>query len=307
VESANSAPARLPGAARPLIAEGIAAKPDRRRTGSLAWALEHARIVFGLAIIALVTASAILAPWLSPQSPETQLLQLRLAPPGPVYLLGGDSLGRDVLSRVIWAGRVSLSVGLISMLIAIVAGVAIGSLAGYFGGLADNVLMRFTDVVLVFPTFFLLILMVATFGRSLELLILMIGVTSWPTNARVVRALTLRLRRQDFVTAAEVAGAGHARIVLHHLIPHLIPVIIASATIRVASNILVEAGLSYLGLGVGEPTPSWGNMVSAGASYVRQAPWLVAVPGSAIFVVVLAFNLLGEGLRDLLNPREQPR
>lgn len=306
VEAANPAreasgrPAGWPGAGEPALARA-------RGGGSrLVWARRHAGLLVGLVLIALVTLAAVFAPVLAPYPPEAQQLQQRLAQPGTGgYLLGGDSLGRDTLSRLIWAGRVSLSVGFISMLLAIVVGVTVGAAAGYFGGWTDRLLMRFTDLVLVFPTFFLLVLMVATFGRSLELLIVIIGLTSWPTNSRVVRALTLKLRHQDFVTAARVAGARDVRIVLRHLIPHLLPVIIASATIRVASNILVEAGLSYLGLGVGEPTPSWGNMVSDGARFVRQAWWLVAFPGGAIFAVVLAFNLLGEGLRDLFDPRQR--
>jgi len=267
----------------------------------------NGRIAFGGSIIGIVALMAIFAPVLAPQRPEAQYVQLRLAPPGSAFILGGDGLGRDVLSRLIYAGRVSLSIGLLSMLITLIVGVAVGAIAGYVGGWADRLLMRLTDLVLVFPTFFLLILAVATFGRSLTLLILMIGFTSWPANARVVRALMLKLRRQDFVAAARVIGADDLRIVVRHLIPQLIPVIIASATIRVASNILIESGLSYLGLGVAEPTPSWGNMVADGARFARQAWWLVVFPGVAIFLVVLAFNLLGEGVRDALDPTRRRR
>jgi peptide/nickel transport system permease protein len=163
--------------------------------------------------------------------------------------------------------------------------------------------MRFTDIVLVIPTFFLLILTVATFGRSIGLLILIVGLTSWPINAKVVRAEIARLRTHDYVTASRVVGGSDAWIVVRHLLPQLIPIVIASATIRVANNILIESGLSYLGLGVQPPTPTWGNMVTEGADFMRQAWWLVGIPGAAIFVVVLAFNLFGEGLRDFLDPR----
>ncbi len=279
----------------------------RRRFVPARWIVANGRIAFGGAIIGVAGLVAIFAPVLAPQRPEAQYVQLRLAPPGSAFILGGDGLGRDVLSRLIYAGRVSLSIGLLSMLITLIVGVAIGSFAGYLGGWADRLLMRLTDLVLVFPTFFLLILAVATFGRSLTLLILMIGFTSWPANARVVRALMLKLRRQDFVAAARVIGASDLRIVVRHLIPQLIPVIIASATIRVASNILIESGLSYLGLGVAEPTPSWGNMVADGARFARQAWWLVVFPGVAIFLVVLAFNLFGEGVRDALDPTRRRR
>ncbi|MEA2515241.1 MAG: peptide/nickel transport system permease protein, partial [Thermomicrobiales bacterium] len=265
------------------------------------------RLVVGLAVILLATAAAILAPVLAPHDPDAQLFQMRLATPNATYLLGGDELGRDVLSRLIYAGRVSLAVAFPSMIVAVVVGVVVGSLAGYYRGWVDRLLMRLTDVVLVFPTFFLLILVVATFGRSLTLLVLMIGLTAWPTNARVVRALMLNLRERDYVVAARVVGANDAWIVLRHLIPQLTPVVIASATIRVANNILVESGLSFLGLGVAPPTPTWGNMVSDGANFMRQAWWLVAAPGGVIFVVVMAFNLAGEGLRDLLDPRQRRR
>lgn len=301
MRQAQSTPSGAPG--QTTIAAGeLAARPKRRAAGPLGPLTEYPRVTIGLAVLGLVTALALLAPSLALPRPEVQVNRLRLAPPGSEYLLGGDGLGRDVLSRLIYAGRVSLAVGLLSMLIAIVVGVGVGSIAGYFGGWADRVLMRLTDLVLVFPTFFLLILVVATFGRGLGLLVLTIGLTSWPANARVVRAQVLKLRAEDFVTAARVVGASTPRIILRHLVPQLVPIIISSATIRVASNILVESGLSYLGLGVAEPTPSWGNMVSDGARFMRQAPWLVGIPGLTILVVVLTFNALGEGLRDALDP-----
>jgi peptide/nickel transport system permease protein len=203
----------------------------------------------------------------------------------------------------LYAGRVSLSVGLLSMVLTLVVGVLIGAVAGYYGGWIDRILMRLTEVVLVIPTFFLLILTVATFGRSIPLLIVIIGLTSWPINARVVRGEVLRLRGEEFVTASRVVGGTDTWILARHLVPQLIPIVIASATIRVANNILIESGLSFLGLGVQPPTPTWGNMVTDGAAFMRQAWWLVGIPGAAIFVVVLAFNLFGEGLRDFLDPR----
>jgi peptide/nickel transport system permease protein len=265
------------------------------------------RITLGLAVLILVALVALLAPYIAPQDPEAQYAHLRLAPPGSTFILGGDNLGRDVLSRLMYAGRVSLVVGLVSMAIAVVMGVVVGAASGFFGGWVDRGLMRTTDLVNVFPTFFLLILAAATFGRSMTLLILAIGLTAWTTNARVVRALVLKHRNQDFITAARVVGIGDFRIIVRHLLPLLIPIIIASATIRVAGNILVESGLSYIGLGIAEPTASWGNMVSSGVSYFRHAWWLVAFPGAAVFVVVLAFNLLGEGLRDALDPQARRR
>jgi peptide/nickel transport system permease protein len=266
------------------------------------------RMTVGATIIVVVSALAIFAPWIAQNPPDLQNPVYRLAPPSSAFPLGGDSFGRDTFSRLLHAGRVSLSVGVLSMAITVVIGVLVGALAGFYGGWIDRILMRLTDLVLVFPTFFLLILTVATFGRSVSLLIFMIGITSWPTNARVVRAQILKLRQYDYVTAARVTGAGDAWIVGRHLIPQLIPIVIASATIRVANNILVESGLSYLGLGVQPPTATWGNMVTDGAGFIRQAWWLVGIPGAAIFIVVLAFNLFGEGLRDYLDPtRRTPR
>lgn len=263
----------------------------------------HPRMTIGGAIIAIVSILALLAPWITQNPPEAQDPLMRLAPPSGDYWLGGDSFGRDTFSRLLYAGRVSLSVGLLSMLITLVIGVAIGALAGFYGSWIDRILMRITDIVLVIPTFFLLILTVATFGRSIGLLILIVGLTSWPINAKVVRGEIMRLRTRDYVTASRVVGGSDWWIVVRHLLPQLIPIVIASATIRVANNILIESGLSYLGLGVQPPTPTWGNMVTEGADFMRQAWWLVGIPGAAIFIVVLAFNLFGEGLRDFLDPR----
>jgi len=219
--------------------------------------------------------------------------------------LGGDGLGRDVLSRLLFAGRISLRIALASMVITLVIGVLVGAFAGFFGGWIDRLLMRFTDLVDTFPTFFPLILIAATFGGSVGILIVMIGVTSWPTNARVVRALMISLRDRDYVAASRVAGARDSGIVLRHLLPQLIPVMIASATIRVSGNIMTETGLSFLGLGIMPPTPSWGNMVDDGRDFLIQQWWQVAIPGATIFIVVLGFNLLGEGLRDQLDPQSR--
>jgi peptide/nickel transport system permease protein len=264
-------------------------------------------MTIGIAIILTITALSLLAPVLAPYEPDAQDFRSRLAPLSSSHWLGADEVGRDQLTRLMYAGRISLAVAFPSMAVALVLGVVIGGLAGFYAGWVDRILMRFTDMVLIFPTFFLLILAVATFGRSLTLLVLMIGLTAWPTNARVVRALMLNLRNRDFVIAARVNGARDGWIIVRHLVPQLTPVVIASATIRVANNILVESGLSFLGLGVSPPTPTWGNMVTEGADLMRQAWWLVAVPGATLFLVVMAFNLVGEGLRDLLDPRHKKR
>lgn len=315
-EAFAAAPAGAAGAAMPAAgprgsAAALTQEAPRagggaaRRQGS--WLAANWRLGLGLAVVLIVGLSALLAPLIAPHDPDAQLYEMRLASPNSTYWLGGDALGRDVFSRLVYAGRVSLAVAIPSMAIAVVIGVAVGSAAGYYRGWLDRVLMRLTDVVLVFPTFFLLILAVSVFGRGLALLVLMIGLTAWPTNARVVRALILSQRDRDYVTAARVTGANDRWIIVRHLVPQLIPVVIASATIRVANNILVESGLSFLGLGVAPPTPTWGNMVADGADAMRQAWWLVAIPGVTIFVVVLAFNFMGEGVRDLLDPRRKRR
>lgn len=297
----------FPAGAAPVVGQPAAAQTTPRLGDAARWMARNRGLLLGAAIILTVTVAAILAPRLAPYDPDAQRYELRLAPPGSAYLLGGDALGRDILSRLIHAGRISLLVALPSTLIALVAGVGIGSLAGYYGGWVDRALMRATDVVLVFPTFFLLILAVASFGRSLALLVAVIGLTAWPTNARVVRAQILNLRGRDYVAAAQAAGAGDRWIIWRHLVPQLIPIVVVSATIRVANNILVESGLSFLGLGVAPPTPTWGNMVAEGAGSMRQAWWGVLFPGGMILLVVLAFNLAGEGLRDLLDPRQKKR
>lgn len=261
------------------------------------------RFLIGGVLIAIVIAAALFAPWVAPYAPEQQDITRRLQPPSAAYWFGTDGFGRDVLTRVLWGGRVSLSIGIASMLIAVTVGVLIGGLSGWYGGLVDALLMRFTELVLVFPTFFLLILAVATFERSVTVLILVISLTSWPIGARVVRGEVLKMKQRDFVLSAHAIGARQLRILFRHVLPNIASVVIVSATVRVGANILIEAGLSYLGLGVQPPLASWGSMVSEGADVFRSAWWVVAAPAIAITLTVLGFNLLGEGLRELLNPR----
>lgn len=305
VESANPLTTLAPP--RPYVAERI--EPARDRAHRIWQAVRRSpRFLIGAALVTIILALSILAPLIAPYPPDEQDYAMRLAPVGSSgYLLGGDQLGRDLLSRLLYASRISLAIALPSMVIAVVVGVLVGVLSGYYKGWVDRVLMRLTDVVLVFPTFFLLILAVATFGRSLTLLVIAIGLTAWPANARVVRAQVLELREREFLIAARVAGGRDLWILGRHLVPQLIPIVIASATIRVAANILVESGLSFLNLGVSPPTPTFGNMISEGATYMRQAWWVVGVPGLALMFVVFAFNLAGEGLRDLLDPRLRRR
>lgn len=291
-----------------MIGTSARTVPGTRRVPSVAARAARprvpARLVPGLALVLVIGLSALAAPWLSPYAPEAQSIAERLRPPSAAHWLGTDGFGRDLLSRLLWGGRVSLAIGVLSMIIGVGVGVLVGSVAGYFGRKTDALLMRLTELVMVFPTFFLIILVVASFGASVPLLILVIGATSWTVGARIIRGEVLKLRRREFVLAAEATGASASRIIARHLLPNVAAVIIISATIRVGTNILVEAGLSYLGLGVQPPLASWGSMVAEGAKFIRAEWWLTAVPAAAIFATVLGFNVLGEGLRDLLDPRE---
>jgi peptide/nickel transport system permease protein len=224
-------------------------------------------------------------------------------PPFGRYLLGTDDLGRDVFARMLQGSFVSLSIGFVAVSIELAIGVLLGGLAGYYGGRADALIMRFTDVMLCFPTFFLILTVVALLPPSIWNIMIVIGATSWMGTCRFVRAELMALREQDFVRAARALGLSDARVIFRHMIPNAIAPVFVSATIAVASAILTESGLSYLGFGVQPPNASWGNILADGRAFLFDAPWLFAIPGLAILVVVLAFNLVGEGLRDALNPR----
>jgi peptide/nickel transport system permease protein len=224
-----------------------------------------------------------------------------------VYLLGTDELGRDVFARMLQGSFVSLSIGFVAVGISVAIGIAIGGLAGYYRGWVDGVLMRFTDVMLCFPTMFLILTVVALLPPSIYNIMIVIGVTGWMGSARFVRAEFLSLREQDFVVAARALGLRERRIIFRHMVPNAIAPVLVSATIGVADAILAESALSFLGFGVQPPFATWGNILADGRSYLLDAPWLFFVPGFAIFVVVLAFNLVGEGVRDAWNPRLRTR
>lgn len=260
-------------------------------------------LAMGLCIVGVMSALAMLAPWIAPFDPTALNLDAILLAPSGTHLLGTDALGRDVLSRLLHGARVSLWVGFVSVGIAVAIGLALGLIAGYFGGLVDEVVMRLVDIMLCFPSFFLILAVIAFLEPSLGNIMAVIGLTSWMGVARLVRAETLTLRERDFIAAARLAGAGHARIITLHILPNALAPVLVSATLGVAGAILTESALSFLGLGVQPPDPSWGNMLLEGKDVLEIAPWMSLFPGLAILVTVLGYNLLGESLRDLLDPR----
>lgn len=253
-----------------------------------------------LASVALV---AVLAPILEPYSPDHLDLTNKFAKLSATHWLGTDQYGRDTLSRLMVGARISLSVGVMSVAISVIIGTAIGLLAGTRPGTIDAVLMRLTDGLLSIPAIFLLLAALSSFGRTVTNIVVIIGVTRWMATARIVRAEALRIRTREFVLAAYALGASPRRILWRHILPQTIPSIIVSATFSVAQAILIESGLSYLGLGIQPPTASWGNMLSGAQNFVWIAPQIAVFPGVLIFLTVLAFNSLGDGLRDALDPR----
>jgi len=259
--------------------------------------------VAALLFLLVVCAVAALGPQIVPSGPNAVDIMNPNAPPGGTHLLGTDENGRDVLSRLIAGARTSMIVGLIAMVIAIGIGAGVGSAGGYLGGLPDSVLMRFTDGMMAIPYFFLVLIVVAVFGSSLANIVLVIGVTSWMVVARIVRGEVLRCRDLDFVLAARALGGTPARLLWRHVVPQTVPSIIVAATFGVANEILLESALSYLGLGIQPPQASWGNMLSNAQAYLWQNPLLPMYPGALILLTVLAYNFLGDGLRDALDPR----
>ena len=264
--------------------------------------------VAGLVVIIVLYLSAIFAPVLIRYPYDELHSGVRNTPPSATYWLGTDRNGRDVYSRLIWGGRISMAAGFASVVIIMTIGVVLGALAGFFGGIIDQALMRFTDILLSIPLILLLITAASLFQPGLRTTIIVIGLASWPGTARLVRGQFMALKEQEYVTAARSIGASSARIMFRHLFPNTLPIIIVQATIWLSYAILLEASLSYLGLGVVIPTPSWGNMLQDGQrEMLSGAWWLTFFPGMAIFLTVLSFNLVGDGLRDALDPRHGHR
>ena len=304
---------------RPLTETGAPAEPSGADTRlrshwDFAWRrLRRDRFALagGVIVVALFTLAAT-APYLPLLNPLTQFADGLTGdfavpiPPGQSrFVLGTDPLGRDFFSRLVWGGRISLTVALLANISAITLAIALGAIAGYLGGVTDTVIMRFVDLFLSFPSLLLQIALATVLPPSLLTVIVVIAVFGWVYPARIFRGLVLSLREQPYVEAARAVGASELRIFFAHVLPQLWPTVIVFATLRVPAAILTEAGLSFIGLGVRPPAPSWGNLIQEGFRFYRSAPWLILLPGLAIMLTVMSFNLLGDGLRDALDPREQ--
>lgn len=259
--------------------------------------------VIGAAVVLSLITISLLAPFLSPYDPTTIDVYNVLSPPGKAHWLGTDELGRDLLSRIIWGSRVSLKVGFVAVSIALMIGILVGSVAGFYGGKVDALLMRFVDIMLAFPTFFLILAVIAILEPNIYTIMAVIGVTGWMDVARLVRAEFLSLKERDFVDAGRAIGISNARLIFRHILPNALSPVFVAATFGVAGAILTESGLSFLGLGVQPPDPSWGNILTSGKDNIEIAWWLSLYPGLAILITVLSYNLVGEGLRDALDPR----
>jgi len=260
-------------------------------------------ILTGLTIVVLLVFMAVCAPLLSSYDYKEQNISQRLAPPSSKHLMGTDEFGRDVFTRMLYGARISMSVGLIAVLISAFIGIILGSVSGYFGGIVDNIIMRFVDIVLTIPTLFLILILVVFLGPSIFNIMFIIGLTSWTDIARIMRAEVMSLKKIGFVDAARLIGLRKRDIILKHILPNALSPVFVYMTFGISGAILIESGLSFLGLGVQPPNPSWGNILTAGKDYIHSAWWMIAYPGFAIFLSVFGFNILGEGLRDYLNPK----
>jgi peptide/nickel transport system permease protein len=286
---------------------------DKRKAGRLRKVLRKLRqnrgALFGLAMVLLVVGASIFAPLLSPHDPILQDVEKRLLPPvgqtgaDSRFLLGTDHLGRDIVSRLIYGARISLVVSISAVAFSAVLGTLIGLISGFYGGKVDSIFMRIADVQLAFPFILLAIAIIAVLGPSLQNIIIVMGITGWVIYARVVRAEVLSLREKEYITAVRALGGSNGRIIFKHLLPNVIPPCIVIITLELARMIIMEAALSFLGLGIQPPTPTWGGMLADGRVYLSTSWWLATFPGLVIMLVVLGINLLGNWLRDILDPR----
>lgn len=283
-----------------------------RPKGALSRLMQRKLALFGLVLIAVVVLGAIFAPVFAPYSPDEQLfdgltLEGAPLPPGGAFLMGTDLLGRDLLSRILYGARTSLIIGVVANGLSLAIGTLVGITAGYFRGWIGAVLMRFTDLMMAFPALLLAICLAAIFQPSLWIVAMVIALVNWVQTARVIYTETSSLATRDFIAAERTLGAGTGRILFRHILPHLVPTIIVWGTLGISTTVLLEATLSYLGVGVQPPTPSWGNIIFENQTYFQAAPWLVFLPGAAILLLALAFNLVGDALRDVLDPTQRGR
>lgn len=261
--------------------------------------------IIGLTVILLLIFVALFAPVISPYTPSQQNVFERLQGPSLTHIFGTDDLGRDIFTRMIFGARISLSVGFISVFIILVIGTFLGIISGYYGGKIDYIIMRFTDIVLCFPTFFLIILVIAFIEPNIYNVMIVIGVTSWPGLARLVRAEVLSLKEREFILVSKMMAISNVKIFLVHILPNIISPLMVYSSLAIGGAILTESALSFLGLGVQPPMPSWGQILTSGKDYIYMAWWLSFFPGIAILITVLAFNLVGEAIRDIFDPKEE--
>jgi peptide/nickel transport system permease protein len=262
----------------------------------------HGVLTLGAFLVGLVVIAAAFAPWIAPHSPYDLDVAMMLKPPSPTHWLGTDEVGRDVLSRTIYAARISVEVALVAVGVGLTGGTIIGLLAAYFGGLVDLILMRFMELLFSFPAILLAVILMASLGTSIFNAMVAIGIIFVPGFARLARASTMDVLRQQYIEAARTTGMSDLRIIFREILPNIIAPSLVEAAVAFAYAVLLESALSFLGLGAQPPEPSWGNMINTGRGFLAQAPWLGIVPGAALFMCVLGFNLLGDGLRDILDP-----
>lgn len=289
-----------------------ATEVDLAPKGAIRRLMDRKLAVFGMVLIAIVVAGAVFAPWIAPFAPDQQNfdgLTIEGAPmaPGGAYVMGTDLLGRDLFSRILYGARTSLLIGVVANGLALLIGTLVGITAGYFRGWVGSALMRFTDLMMAFPALLLAICLAAIFQPSLWIVALVIALVNWVQTARVIYTETTSLATRDFIAAERTLGAGTGRILFRHILPHLVPTIIVWGTLGISTTVLLEATLSFLGVGVQPPTASWGNIIFENQTYFQSAPWLVFIPGAAIILLALAFNLVGDALRDVLDPTQRGR
>lgn len=273
------------------------------------WALmvrrfkKNKRALVGLWMVVIFVVLAVFARAIAPYDPLEQDMNVILQPPSASHLFGTDEYGRDILSRIIYGAQISLMIGIVGVLISVVVGVGLGTISGYFGGKADMFIMRIMDIFMAFPSFLLALAIVSVLGPGMVNVMIAIGIFSVPTFARISRSAVISVKNKEYIEASKSMGASHARVIFKHVIPNSIAPIIVLSTMRIATAILTASGLSFLGMGAQPPTPEWGAMLSTGREYLRSAPHVSTIPGLAIMFMVLAFNMLGDGLRDALDPK----